>query len=483
MNLNVGVIMPPGGDRDELVGHLTTRECVARVADTVAQYLGRYGNEGCEIGLLDFGPGTPGLPGSIAQALEQKRDSIRRLKENWPKLQIVVFADRDSQQTTETLELGVRNIFLKPINFPQLDGLLSAAGRSVALQARQQRETARIEQEFRFDRIVGQSPAVLESVDLARRVAQSSATSVLILGESGVGKELFARAIHGESPRKQGPFMEVNCAAIPRELLESELFGHEKGAFTDATQTRVGLFEAAEGGSVFLDEVGELPLTLQAKLLKFLDSKIVRRVGGSRDIPVDVRILAATNRELISEVKQGRFREDLYYRLNVVPIEIPPLRVRDGDPVLLARLFVERVGRKLGRTVHLSAEGEREMARYHWPGNVRELSNVIERAVLLARSEEIGPVELAVPATSSDPDDERSGFSVTIPNEGISLPAVERAVIQAALDRASGNVVEAARLLKIGRGSLRSKMRRHGIERPRERRPGAAVEMDRMSVI
>src|SRR5882672_1793561 len=484
MNLNVAVIMSPGDERDSLVDHLTARECAARVADTPAQYLGRYGNEGCEIGLLDFGPGTPGLPGSIAQALEQKRESIQRLKDNWPKLQLVVFADRDSQATTETLELGVRNIFLKPINYPQLDGLLNAAGRSVAQQARQQRETARIEQEFRFDRIVGQSPAVLESVDLARRVSQSSATSVLILGESGVGKELFARAIHGESPRKQGPFMEVNCAAIPRELLESELFGHEKGAFTDATQTRVGLFEAAEGGSVFLDEVGELPLTLQAKLLKFLDSKIVRRVGGNKDIPVDERILAATNRELISEVKQQRFREDLYYRLNVVPLEIPPLRARDGDSVLLARIFVERVGRKLGRSARLSADGERDVACYHWPGNVRELANVIERAVLLARQEEISPAELAIPAvSSSNGSDELAGFAITFPTQGISLPSVERAVIQAALDRAAGNVVEAARLLRIGRGSLRSKMRRHGLERPRERREGASTEVDRLSVI
>ena len=322
---------------------------------------------------------------------------------------------------------------------------------------------------------------------MARRVAQSSATSVLILGESGVGKELFARAIHGESPRKQGPFMEVNCAAIPRELLESELFGHERGAFTDATQTRVGLFEAAEGGSVkpavFLDEVGELPLTLQAKLLKFLDSKIVRRVGGSKDIPVDVRILAATNRELISEVKQQRFREDLYYRLNVVPLEIPPLRAREGDAVLLARMLVERVSRKLGRTVHLSAEGERDLARYPWPGNVRELSNVIERAVLLARSEEIGPLELAIPSVAGgNGAEDLTGFSITIPTQGISLPSVERAVIQAALERAQGNVVEAARLLKIGRGSLRSKMRRHEIDRPRERHFTLTDETDSLTV-
>ncbi len=484
MNLNIAIIMPPGGERESLVEHVTSRECTVRVADNVPQYLARAGGDSCEVALLDFGPTAPGLPAAIAQALEQKRNAIRQLKEHWPKLQIVVLADRDSQQATDTLELGVRNVFLRPVNPAQLDNLLHAAGKSVAQQARQQREHARIEQEYRFDRIVGQSAALLESVDLARRVAASSATSVLILGESGVGKELFARAIHGESPRKQGPFMEVNCAAIPRELLESELFGHERGAFTDATQTRVGLFEAAEGGSVFLDEIGELPLTLQAKLLKFLDSKIVRRVGGSRDIPVDVRILAATNRELISEVKQGRFREDLYYRLNVVPLEIPPLREREGDPVLLARLFVERVARKLGRSVRLSAQSEREISRYGWPGNVRELSNVVERAVLLARNAEIGPAELAIPHTSEGASgDDLSGFAITIPPQGISLPAVERAVIQAALERSSGNVVETARLLKIGRGSLRSKMRRHGIDRPRERRAPTPTEADRFSVV
>src|SRR5258705_4213144 len=468
MNLNIAVIMPPGNERDSLVEHITSRDCTVRVADHVPQYLARGGNDSCEIALVDFGPTASGLPAAITQALEQKRAAIRQLKDHWPKLQLVVLADRDTQQATETLELGVRNIFLKPVNLTQLEGLLSAAGRSVAQQARQQREHARIEQEFRFDRIVGASPAIQEAVDMARRVSQSSATSVLILGESGVGKELFARAIHGESPRKQGPFMEVNCAAIPRELLESELFGHERGAFTDATQTRVGLFEAAEGGSVFLDEVGELPITLQAKLLKFLDSKIVRRVGGNKDIPVDVPILAATNRELISEVKQQRFREDLYYRLNVVPLEIPPLRARDGDSVLLARIFVERVGRKLGRSARLSADGERDVARYHWPGNVRELANVIDRAVLLARQEEITPAELAIPAiSSSNGSHELTGFALTFPTQGIALPSVEPAVIQAALDRAAGNVVDAARPLRSGRGSLRPNMPRPRLKRPR----------------
>jgi two-component system, NtrC family, response regulator AtoC len=457
LNLTVAVVMPTGVERERLAKHISERGCGVVLADTIGALLDR-GEDGCSLAILDFGEPSPSPP----------RDSVRRLKERFPKLQLALWLDRSAaEQAAEMNELGIRNIFLKPVRFEPIDGLLQAAGRSAAQQARQQRETARVQEEFRFERIVGQSSAIQQAIELARNVAGSSATSVLLLGESGVGKELFARAIHGESPRAQGPFMEINCAAIPRELLESELFGHEKGAFTDATQLRVGLFEAAEHGSVFLDEIGELPLTLQAKLLKFLDSKIVRRVGGSRDIPVDVRILAATNRELISEVRQGRFREDLYYRLNVVPIFIPPLRERAEDAVFLARLFVERVGRKLGKKVRLTPASEREIARYPWPGNVRELMNVVERAVLLVRTEEIGPEELAIPKLRDRSSQEigLADLGLRIPPEGISLVSVEKAVIEGALSRTHGNVVEAARLLRIGRGSLRCKMRRHRLGR------------------
>jgi DNA-binding NtrC family response regulator len=472
MNLNVGIIMPPGPEREDLVAHVSAGGWSVRVADRVDQFVARSGDEPCEVAILDFphGEAAPGAPSPDGESasLVMKRDALRAMKDRWPRVQLVILSERASQDAAETLELGVRNVFLKPVRLESLDGLLRAASKSVAQLKHQQRESIRIESEFRFDRIQGESPAIREAIDLARRVTSSSATSVLILGESGVGKELFARAIHGESPRKQGPFMEVNCAAIPRELLESELFGHEKGAFTDATQLRVGLFEAAEHGSVFLDEVGELPLTLQAKLLKFLDSKIVRRVGGSRDIPVDVRILTATNRDLHEEVRSGRFREDLFYRLNVVPIRIPPLRERAGDSVLLARQFVERVARKLGRKVVLTPAGEREIQRYSWPGNVRELANALERAVLLARGSEIGPAELQIPRGASDstlaiPD--LSELRIRIPPEGVSLLMIERAVIEATLARTHGNVVEAARLLRIGRGSLRSKMKRHGLGR------------------
>jgi DNA-binding NtrC family response regulator len=472
LNLNVGIIMPAGSERERLVQHVEDSGCPVVTSEHVAEFLASASAESCMLALLDFGDSENGAPGHA-----ERREAIRTIKERFPRLQLALWLDRSSAaEAAEMNELGIRNLYLKPVRYEPIDGLLKAAGKSAAQQARQQRETARVREEFRFDRIVGQSTSLKDSIGLAQSVAESSATSVLLLGESGVGKELFARAIHGESPRAHGPFLEINCAAIPRELLESELFGHEKGAFTDATQLRVGLFEAAEHGSVFLDEIGELPLTLQAKLLKFLDSKIVRRVGGSRDIPVDVRILAATNRSLVDEVRQGRFREDLYYRLSVVPISIPPLRERADDSALLARLFVERFGRKLGKKARLSPAGEKEIGRYGWPGNVRELMNAIERAVLLARTEEIGPDELAIPKVrdGSGTDIGLADLNLRIPSDGVSLVAVEKAVIVGALARTSGNVVEAARLLHIGRGSLRCKMRRHGIGREEPAPVGAA---------
>jgi DNA-binding NtrC family response regulator len=477
LNLNVAIVMPAGPERDALVDHVATQKCAVQVADRVEDFLSRGGEETCSLAILDFGDGTLGSGrNSHPSTYVERRDAVRRLKERWPRMQLAAFLDRsNAAEAAEMNELGIRNLFLKPIRYEAVDGLLKAAGRSAVQQAREQRESSRVREEFRFDRILGESPAIRTSIELAQSVSLASTTSVLILGESGVGKELFARAIHGESPRTKGPFLEINCAAIPRELLESELFGHEKGSFTDATQQRVGLFEAAEGGSVFLDEVGELPLTLQAKLLKFLDMKIVRRVGGTRDIPVDVRILAATNRDLSDEVRQGRFREDLFFRLNVVPIVVPPLRERGNDVTLLANIFCERVARKLGRTAQLSSAAERDLLRYPWPGNVRELANVIERAVLLAKSEEIGPAELALPRTGAGVGDTPSlaDIGLRFPADGISLVTLEKAAIEGALIRTSGNVVEAAKLLQIGRGSLRCKMRRHKIDRT-EPRPAPA---------
>jgi DNA-binding NtrC family response regulator len=482
LNLNVAVIMPAGPERDALVDHVATQKCAVQVADRVEDFLSRGGEEMCSLAILDFGDGSLGSGRSSSNAppsFAERRDAVRRLKERWPRMQLTAFLDRsNAAEAAEMNELGIRNLFLKPIRYDAVDGLLKAAGKSAVQQAREQRESSRVRDEFRFDRILGESPALRHSIELAQSVSLSSATSVLILGESGVGKELFARAIHGESPRAKGPFLEINCAAIPRELLESELFGHEKGSFTDASSQRIGLFEAGEGGSVFLDEVGELPMTLQAKLLKFLDMKIVRRVGGTRDIVVDVRILAATNRDLSEEVRQGRFREDLFYRLNVVPIVVPPLRDRGSDITILAHSVCERVARKLGRTARISPAAERELMRYPWPGNVRELGNAIERAVLLAKGEEIGPAELALPRVGGGTGSEAPGLGdlgLRFPADGISLVALEKAAIEGALSRTGGNVVEAAKLLHVGRGSLRCKMRRHKIDRT-EPRPATPTQ-------
>ena len=480
MNLNVAIVMPAGPERDALVDHVATQKCAVQVADRVEDFLSIGGEEMCSLAILDFGDGALGSGRSSTHdppSFSERRDAVRRLKERWPRMQLAAFLDRsNAAEAAEMNELGIRNLFLKPIRFDAVEGLLKAAGRSAVQQAREQRESSRVQEEFRFDRILGESPALRQCIELAQSVSLSSATSVLILGESGVGKELFARAIHGESPRARGPFLEINCAAIPRELLESELFGHEKGSFTDATQQRIGLFEAGEGGSVFLDEVGELPIMLQAKLLKFLDNKVVRRVGGTRDISIDVRILAATNRDLSGEVRQGRFREDLYYRLNVVPIVVPPLRDRGDDIPLLGRALCERVARKLGRTARLNGAAERDLMRYPWPGNVRELGNVIERAVLLAKTEEIGPAELALPRAGGTPGSESPSLNdlgLRFPADGISLVTLEKVAIEGALTRTAGNVVEAAKLLHIGRGSLRCKMRRHRIDRT-EPRPAAS---------
>jgi DNA-binding NtrC family response regulator len=470
LNLNVAIIMPAGPELYALVDHVATQKCAVQVADRVEDFLSLGGEEMCSLAILDFGDGTSGSGRSTSMpSFTERREWVRRLKERWPRMQLAAWLDRSyAAEAAEMNELGIRNVYLKPIRYEAVDGLLKAAGKSAVQQAREQRETSRVIEEFRFERILGDSPPLRHAIELAQSVSLSSATSVLILGESGVGKELFARAIHGESPRGKGPFLEINCAAIPRELLESELFGHEKGSFTDATQQRVGLFEAAEGGSVFLDEVGELPLTLQAKLLKFLDMKIVRRVGGTRDIPVDVRILAATNRDMSDQVRQGLFREDLFYRLNVVPIVVPPLRDRGADIVLLAHAALERVARKLGREARLTAAAERELSRYAWPGNVRELGNVIERAVLLAKTPDLGPLELALPRTGDGLTGDATTLAVLglrFPADGLPLLALEKAAIVGALDRTGGNVVEAAKLLHVGRGSLRCKMRRHKIDR------------------
>jgi transcriptional regulator with PAS, ATPase and Fis domain len=275
--------------------------------------------------------------------------------------------------------------------------------------------------------------------------------------------------MHLASPRRDGPFIEVNCAAIPRNLLESEFFGYEAGAFTDAKEEKMGLFECANGGTIFLDEVGEIDYSLQAKLLKFLDSRVIRRVSGTRFLPVDVRIMSATNRNLRTAVEERRFREDLFYRLNVVEIHLPALRERSADVRPIALAYAQRFASRLNKgKIGMSEKALNALERYAWPGNIRELINVIERAILLNTTGMIEPGEFPFAEAKEEirvpVKEEKERVVIDLPPEGISYEAVERALITAALARVQGNITRAARLLKVGRGTLRYKMKKLGIE-------------------
>jgi transcriptional regulator with PAS, ATPase and Fis domain len=305
---------------------------------------------------------------------------------------------------------------------------------------------------------------------LAAKVAESEVSSVLLQGESGTGKDLVAKAIHYGSQRAEGPFVAVNCAALPATLIESELFGYEKGAFTDAKARKEGLFEQAEGGTLLLDEIGELELSLQAKLLRVLEEGAFRRVGGLKDIPLDVRVLAASNRDLKTESEAGRFRLDLYYRLSIIQIDIPPLRERGDDVLLLSQHYIDMIGARLRRNKvnGLSPEVQKVFRNYDWPGNVRELRNVIERALILEDTDKItteylpggllAPARVAQAVTAGGNAEPMTRF--VLPQEGISLDEAELSFVKQAIERSGGNQTRAAELLGISRDQLRYRLKK-----------------------
>jgi transcriptional regulator with PAS, ATPase and Fis domain len=300
---------------------------------------------------------------------------------------------------------------------------------------------------------------------LARRIASSPGSTVLITGESGTGKDLIAKVIHYSSNRASRPFLNITCSALPETLLESEMFGHERGAFTDARVQKRGLLEQAEDGTVFLDEIGEMAPALQAKLLRFLEEKAFRRVGGSGDIRVDVRVIAATNRELEDLVRSGKFRDDLYYRLNVLRVEVPPLRARRDDIPLLAQYFVEMYAKEFKRPVRgLSQAAEAALRQYTWPGNVRELRNLVERAVLLSEGDRLqaADFESLQTARSVAP---VSQHRFELPPEGVNLEDVERRLVVQALERAGGNQTRAAALLGLHRDQIRYRIEKFGLKK------------------
>ncbi len=387
---------------------------------------------------------------------------------------IMITAYGTVEGAVEAMRLGAYDYIQKPFQLEELELKAERALEHRRLITRLMLADRR-ELVHRFDNIVGESPAMRRIFDVIAKVAPSNAT-VLILGETGTGKELIAEAIHRNSNRKDGPFVKVNCAALPENLLESELFGHERGAFTGADRQRIGRFELANEGTLFLDEIGTMSLATQAKVLRVLQEREFERLGGTRTIRSDVRLIAATNRDLEEAIEAGEFREDLYYRLNVVTIRMPPLRERKEDIIPLATTFLERFARDMKKPMRgFSPAALRLLTRYNWPGNIRELENTIERAVLMADGEIIEPKDIAI--GGSRPEEQgRLGSVLRLPPEGIPLEEIEKMAILEALRMNDWVQKEAARFLGISSRVMNYKIQKYRITHPRwsrNRAPGA----------
>jgi len=389
---------------------------------------------------------------------------LKRLKELYPEVVVILITAYGTiENAVEAMKFGAYDYLTKPVD---PDALRLVARRALEhLQLEQEVRVLRqsLDQKYGFENIVGHSPALLYVLETAARAARTDAT-VLIRGETGTGKELLAKGIHFNSRRKDRPFVTINCAAIPKELLESELFGHVKGAFTGAFSHKKGKIELAEGGTVFFDEIGDLPLELQVKLLRLIQEREIEKIGEGRPVKVDVRIIAATHRNLQAMIEDGAFREDLYYRLNVIPLEIPPLRERKEDIPELVEHFFRRACNKHNRPELRFPENLLSyFTNYRWPGNVRELENTIERLVVLARGPEITVEDL--PSQLRYQDSERDSLHLELPPQGISLEAVERELILRALEKFNWNQTRAARYLDISRKTLIYRMEKYGLSR------------------
>ena len=390
---------------------------------------------------------------------------LRQIKELSPHLQVLIMtAYADVGTAVEAMKLGAYDYLPKPIDFDNLAVTIRNALETSQLKRKVQLLSEKHLYPFHFDRIVGTSRGIREVIAVARKVARSEATTVLIQGESGTGKDLLAKAIHYESARAEEPFMEIACTAMPETLLESELFGHERGAFTDAKTQKKGLFEVAHGGTIFLDEIGDMSGGLQAKLLRVLEERSFRRVGGTKDITVDVRVIAASNRDLRQAVDNGTFRKDLYYRLQVVTITLPPLRDRREDIPLLARHVLGYFSREFKKPLpHLSSEAEGLLVQYEWPGNVRELRNVIERTMILEDTGDLLPGHLPPEIGGLAPSAALPAPTFQLPETGVVLEEVEREFVRQALALTQGNQTRAARLLGLTRDELRYRVKKFAL--------------------
>ena len=408
-------------------------------------------------------------------------DVLKEIKANWPEMTVIIMtAFGDVESAVQAMKLGAFDYVNKPINLEQLSIVVGKGLESQKLWRELKHHRQLQQQRYSKEFVRGNSPKIHHVYTMCEQVARSDSTSVLIQGESGTGKELVANMVHEMSGRRDKPFLEINCAAIPREILESELFGHEKGAFTDARQQKQGLLELANGGTLFLDEVGEMTLSIQVKLLRVLERMTFRRVGGTKDIKVSVRIISATNQDLSRMVQEQKFREDLYYRLKVVPIFVPPLRERREDILLLAKHFMHQFSRSFSKNFQdFTPDAEAALVNYDWPGNIRELKNLMERTVLL----ENGPTMNSSMLTLSARRDGRDPNSLVsrleqvldapvMPPGGVQFEElmgdIEQAMIRKASDATGWNQSRTASLLNLKRDKLRYRMKLYDMERERK---------------
>ena len=415
-------------------------------AGTAAEAMTRA-SEGVDLILLDFK-----LPDGDGLTI------LRQVKEQTPEtLVILMTAFSTVESAVEAMKLGAYHYVNKPFNLDEVALLVEKALETSSLRREVRALRSSQGRDYSIDAIIGASPVMTTIKSLIARVAKSPASTVLLTGETGTGKDLAAKALHYNSDRASRAFVNITCSALPEHLLESELFGHERGAFTDARQQKRGLLETADGGTVFLDEIGEMTPGLQSKLLRFLEEKTFKRVGGLNDVRVDVRVVAATNRDLEKDVKSGKFREDLFYRLQVMPVTLPPLRERRGDVALLANFYIDQFNREFRKKIRgLSPAALSHLEHYPWPGNVRELRNAIERAMLLVDRAYLEPEDFTLTRTVSP-------VEFLLPPEGVKLEEVERQLLVQALERAGGNQTQAAQLLGINRDQVRYRIEKFGL--------------------